>query len=407
MDDTRVTTEADGWMRGFPPPPERRIRFSDGSFNEWPQRRWTYNHVEELVPTRAVWRGRGPAIALPVSPLPLDGLRIDRAAGALSWDEALESSYTDSLLVLHRGEAVYETYLAESAPHLRHLIMSCSKSMVGLIAESLIRDGVIDPLAPVPTILPELAASAWGDATVRDVMDMRVGLDYDEDYTDPDSDVWRFIRCTGMIPPLPGQEAIGPADVLPTFNKRGEHGQEFSYQEPNIFVLSWLVRRAAQAPLVELVSDRIWQHIGAEHDCTHMLDPSGGETMPAMTLRDFGRWGQLVLTRGRVGDRQVLPAEIFDDIFQGGDQAAFASAGYDTLPDWSYRSQWWVRHIDGRTCLQARGAYGQFLYIDQVNELVIARFGSAKEAPSYLLDHILLPTIDAITDFVAKERGSS
>ncbi len=402
--EAQAKTGNDGWMRGFPPPPERRIRFDDGSFNQWPQRRWTYNHVEELVPTRAVERGSGAAIELPSSPLPLDDLRIATTVGELSWDEALEASFADSQLVLHRGAVVHETYLAESAPHLRHLVMSCNKSMVGLIAESLIRDGVIDPSALVPTVLPELATSAWGDATVRDVLDMRVGLEYDEDYTDPDSDVWRFIRCTGMIPALPGHEVVGPADVLPTFAKRGEHGEGFSYQEPNIFVLGWLVRRAAGMPLVDLVSDRVWRHIGAERDCVHMLDPTGGESMSAMTLRDFGRWGLLVLNRGRVGDRQVLPAEIFDELLEGGDQAAFAVAGYDTLVGWSYRSQWWVRHVDGRTCLQARGAYGQFLYVDPVNDLVIARFGSAMEAPSYLLDHITLPTIDAITYAVAGTR---
>lgn len=407
MGDLGVQSEDDRWMRGFPPPPERRIRFSDGSFNEWPQKRWTYNHIDELVPTRSVWRGSGAAIELPEALLPFDRLRIVGESAEWSWDEALVLSFTDSMLVLHRGDLVYETYLAESAPHLRHAIMSCNKSMVGLIAESLIRDGVIDPAALVPTILPELATSAWGDATVRNVLDMRIGLAYDEDYTDPASDVWRFIRSTGMIPPLPGQEAVGPADVLPTFAKRGEHGHGFAYQEPNVFVLAWLVRRAAQQPLVDLVSERIWQHIGAEHDCVHMLDTSGGETMSAMTLRDFARWGQLVLNRGRVGDRQVLPVGIFDELFAGGDQAAFAAAGYDTLPDWSYRSQWWVRHIDGRICLQARGAYGQILHIDPVNDLVIARFGSAKEAPSSLLDHIVLPTVDAITDYVVNERSSS
>lgn len=73
----------------------------------------------------------------------------------------------------------------------------------------------------------------------------------------------------------------------------------------------------------------------AEHDYLYMLDPSGAETTSAMTLRDFARWGQFVLNRGRVVDRQVLPAHIF----QGGDQAAFAHAGYETMPNWSFQAQ--------------------------------------------------------------------
>jgi CubicO group peptidase (beta-lactamase class C family) len=394
-------------MQGFPPPIEKRIRFGDGSFMGWPQTRWSYNHIDELVPTKPVWRGSGAAIELLSTPLSLGGLTIETDEGTLRWDEALAASYTDGLLVLHRGDVVFEEYFGASGPHTRHLTMSCNKSVVGVIAESLIDEGVIDPDALVPTILPELAMSAWADATVRNVLDMRVGIAYDEDYTNPASDVWRFLQCTGMIPAGPGNEAISVSEVLPSFAKQGEHGEAFSYQEPNIFVLVWLVRRAAQETLATLVSDRIWQHIGAEHDYVYMLDPSGAETTSAMTLRDFARWGQFVLNRGRVGDRQVLPAHIFDNIFNGGDQAAFAHAGYKTMPNWSYKSQWWIRHVDGRICPEARGAYGQFLYVDPTNDLVIARFGSAKDAPSHLVDPIVLPTFDAITNFVTSERNST
>lgn len=344
---------------------------------------------------------------LPSTPLNFRDLTIKTAGGTLSWDEALAVTHTDGLLVLHRGNVVFEEYGAENGPHVRHLIMSCNKSLVGTIAESLIDEGVIDEDALVPTILPELGSSAWADATVRDVLDMRVGIEYVEDYTDPASDVWRFLQCTGMIPAQPGNEAISVAEVLPSFSKDGEHGEAFSYQEPNIFVLVWLVRRAAQETLAALVSDRIWRHLGAEHDFVYLLDPSGAETTSAMTLRDFARWGQFVLNRGRVDDRQVMPPHIFDRILLGGDQAAFAHAGYATMPNWSYTSQWWIRHVDGRTCAEARGAYGQFLYIDPTNDLVIARFGSAKEAPSSLLDPIVLPTFDAIADFVTNEESST
>ncbi len=372
----------------------------------WPQTRWSYNHIEELVPTKSVWRGSGSASELPDAPMSFSGLSISTADGTLTWDEALAATHTDALLVLHRGHVVFEDYFGESGPHLRHITMSCNKSVVGVIAECLIDDGVIDPDAAVATIVPELESSAWADATVRNLLDMRVGLAYDEDYTDPSSDVWRFLQCTGMIPARPGNESISIAEVLPTFAKRGEHGQAFSYEEPNIFVLGWLVRRAAQQSLATLVSDRIWQHIGAEHDQIYMLDPSGAETTSAMTLRDFARWGAFVLHRGKVGEQQVLPAHIFDNIFSGGDQVAFAAAGYETLPDWSYTSQWWIRHVDGRVCPQARGAYGQFLYIDPAHDLVIARFGSARQAPGGLLDPIVLPTFDAITELVASERSS-
>jgi hypothetical protein len=128
----------------------------DGSFMGWPQSRWTYNHIDELVPTKSVWRGSGAAIDLPCALRPLGDLIIETAAGSLTWDEALSSTDTDGLLVLHHGNIVFEEYFGEAGPHVRHLTMSCNKSVIGTIAERLIDERVIDRDALVPTILPEL-----------------------------------------------------------------------------------------------------------------------------------------------------------------------------------------------------------------------------------------------------------
>ena len=354
--------------------------------------------MEELVPTRAVWRGPGAAHKFVRSSVTLDDVPIRTDGGRLSFSDALEATGTDGIIVLHRGAVVHEAYFGHLSADLRHVMMSCNKSIVGLVAECLLHEGLLDEAALVPTVVPELAGSAWGDATIRDVLDMRVGLAYDEDYTDPNSDVWRFLRCTGMVPPAPGQEGLSIAEVLPTFAKRGEHGAGFSYEEPNIFVLGWIVRRVVGASLADIVSDRIYRHLGAEHDAFYMLDPAGADTTAAATLRDFARFGQLIADGGKVGDSLVVPAEVIDRIRQGGDRDAFASAGLATLPGWSYRSQWWIRHLEWGTATVARGAYGQMLYVDATQGIVIARFGSAEGAPSALLDPIVLPTIDAIVE---------
>ncbi len=126
---------------------------------------------------------------------------------------------------------------------------------------------------------------------------MVIGKKVYEDYLDPTSDVWRFMRSTGMIPGGPDDPAT-ISDFLPTVSKDGRHGEAFAYRE------------------------------------------------------------------------------------------VFAQGGIATLPGWSYRSQWWIRHVAGRTCPVARGAHGQVLYIDPARDLVIARFGSSQDAPSSLLDAI-------------------
>lgn len=396
-----IMTEDDpvalGWMAGYPPAAERVVSFGDGSYYTWPQMRWSFNHMDQLVPTKAVWSGAGASRELPENPRRFDDLLIELADGAtLSWAEMLSTTHTDALAVMHRGHLVYEEYFGGSGPHIRHALMSCNKSMVGTIAECLIHQGVLDDRALVPTVLPELAGTAWGDATIRQVLDMVIGMKFHEDYLDPSSDVWKFMRSTGMTPAVADSPAT-IADYLPTIVKEGQHGDAFAYREPNIFVLGWIIRRAAGKDLASQASDLVWQHIGAEHDWLYMVDASGAETTATATLRDFVRFGELICNRGRVGDTQVLPPEVIASILAGGDQDVFAKAGFDTLPDWSYKSQWWIRHVEGRTCPAARGAHGQILYIDPANDLVIARFGSSPEAPSYLTDHILWPAIDAIS----------
>lgn len=398
-------TEAHEWMAGFPPPADKVVRFSDGTYYSWPQLRWSFNHMEQLVPTKTVWRGSGAARVLPAQPRAFDDVVVNPVEGpSLSWEEMLATTHTDGLAILHRGDLVYEEYFGAAGPHVRHTLMSCNKSMVGLIAECLIHEGALDDTALVPTVVPELAGTAWADATIRQVLDMEIGLEFSEDYMDPTSDVWRFLRSTGMTP---GGSDDPPtiADYLVTVVKEGEHGRAFAYREPNIFVLGWIVRRAGQADLTALASERVWQHLGAEHDWLYMVDDSGAETTATATLRDFARFGQLILDSGRVADQQVVPESVVAQLVGGGDQVTFAEAGMETLPGWSYRSQWWCRHVDGRVCLMARGAHGQMLLIDPANELVIARFGSAPNAPSVLLDGVLLPMIDAITDAITATVG--
>ncbi len=391
------STETD-WMTGHPPAPDKVIRFGDGSFYQWPQLRWSFNHMEQLVPTKVAWRGPGASRILELGDFDFVEQDVALADGTtLSWQEMLSSSDTDGLAVLHHGKLVYEHYRNEAGPHTPHLLMSCNKSLVGTITELLIEEGQLDENALVPTVLAELQDSAWGDATIRQVMDMVVAMEFDENYLDPSSDVWTFIRSTGMIPTGP-TNALTLAEFLPTIQKEGVHGEVFAYREPNIFVLGWIVRRVTGRGLNDLASDLIWQHIGAEHDYLFMVDSVGGETTASATLRDFLRFGLLFTNQGRIGGKQVLPPQVIDSILAGGSREVFARGDYANLPDWSYRSQWWYRHVGGRCCPVARGAHGQMLYIDPEQDLVIARFGSSPEAPSSLLDHILLPMVDNITE---------
>lgn len=385
-----------GWMQGFPPAPDKTIRFEDGSFYKWPQLRWSFSHIQQLVPTKNVWRGAGAVLPLAKRDLGFEKLSITTDSGAsLTWDQALSEASSDGLAIMHKGVLVHESYQGGCKPHLPHTIMSCAKSIAGILVEMLIEEGGLDPNAVMSSYMPEYKNTAWADATLRQTIDMLVGLEFHEDYLDKDSDVWRFLRAGGMIPTSPDDS--GPktiAEYLVTVRKQGQHGEAFAYREPNINAVTWLLQRVTNTDLADLASSRIWQHVGAEHDACYMLDSIGSCTTMCCTLRDFARLGEFVRTGGK---DKLLRSGYIDRLAQGGDRQLFAKAGMKVMKGWSYKGLWWIRHTDRGSQVLARGAHGQILYIDPEAELVIARFGSTELSPGYLQDHINLPLFDAIT----------
>ncbi|WP_017223799.1 serine hydrolase domain-containing protein [Moritella dasanensis] len=395
-----------GWMQGFPPSKDKVIRFNDGTFYQWPQLRWTFSNIQQLVPTKFVWRGDKAATALPKHDLNFEQLTITIENGEqLTWEQALESGQTDGLAILHKGVLVHESYHAGCKPHLPHTVMSCGKSIAGIIAEILMTKGVLNENALMSSYMPEYKGTAWEDATLRQTLDMLIGLKFNEDYFDRNSDVWLFLRAGGMVPTSP--DDIGPkslVDYLVTVKKQGEHGQAFAYREPNINAITWLLQRITNTDLAELVSTHIWQHIGAEHDAYYMLDGIGFCTTPSCTLRDFARLGEFVRTGG---EGQQLSSDYIHKLAQGGDPALFAKATHSSMKGWSYNGLWWIRHTEKGNKVMARGAHGQFLYIDPTAEVVIARFASTEQAPSYLKDNINMPLFDTITKHIEDTIGAS
>ncbi|MBS0316505.1 MAG: beta-lactamase family protein, partial [Proteobacteria bacterium] len=179
-DPVATSSEAMGWMRGFPPPPDRRIRFDGPGYNAFPRSRWAFSHLRELVPTANVWRGPGAAapLAPAASPIDLSTVRC-KAMGTgepLDFAQMLLHTYADGIIVLHRGQVVHEAYRGELRPERPHICFSVTKSFVGTLAAVLAVEGDLDPAARVPHYLPEMAGTAYGDATLREVMDMTIGV---------------------------------------------------------------------------------------------------------------------------------------------------------------------------------------------------------------------------------------
>ncbi len=390
-----------GWMTGFPPPADKQILFADGSFREFPQSRWAYSNLRQFLPTRNVWRGAGPASALPRAEQDLAKLPVTTMDGRnMTFIEAVEATYADGIVVLHKGRIVFERYWGALKPHMPHIAMSVTKSFTGTLATMLVGEGRIDPAAPVPVYVPELAGSGFADATVQQVLDMTTGVKYTEVYTDKTSDVWNMRRANGMAPPEPGAPPTSLLEYLPSIGKLGAHGDVFTYRTVNTDVLAWIMRRVTGQSLSDLLSERIWQPMGAEEDAYYTVDRLGMEYAGGglnTSVRDLARFGEVMRNRGRFNGRQIVAESVVDEIARGADPKKFEPAGYATLRGWSYHNQWWVSH-NAHGVYMARGIHGQSIYVDPKAEMVIARYASFPAAGNVANDPITLPAFMAVAN---------
>ncbi|MEL6912692.1 MAG: serine hydrolase [Cyanobacteria bacterium J06598_4] len=393
-------------MVGSPPPPDKIIRFDDNSFAKFPQWRWTVCHFQQLMPTKPVSRGLSAVAQLEskeVSGIDDVTFMTLGAEELMTWKQSLAANFTDGILVMHHGKVVYETYAGCLDTTKRHGAMSMTKSFVGLLGEMLIAEGQLDESKFVRDYIPELTESAFGDATVRQVLDMTTSLDYSEDYSDPNAGVWQHAAAGNPLPKP--ADYTGPRtyfEFLQTVQKQGEHGDRFAYKTINTDVLGWLINRVTGQPVTEVLSEKIWSKIGADLDAYMSVDsigtPFSGGGLSA-GLRDLARFGQMILNEGMVGNERVVPVSVIESIQGGGDRNDFAKAGYFALKNWSYRSMWWITHND-RGAFMARGVHGQALYIAPGADMVIVRFASHPEAKNAVIDPTSLPAYEALANYL-------
>ncbi len=384
-------------MAGPPPiPPASLVTL--GNWQDPPFNRWSFQHIRELIPTARIRRGSGPAWRLPRAELDLSGIRFGTGGREMTVGEMLAETYTDGFLVLHHGQIVTEQYFNGFGQDVPHLLMSVSKSVTATVVGSLAGRGDLDVTARVEAIVPELAGTSFDGATVQDLLDMRAGTRFDENYANPESDVRTYERVYLWRPDDGSPRPASALEYFKTLGNDGPHHGSFRYRSILTDVLALVMERAGGARYHELIGRELWQPMGAEFDAEVTVDGHGNPMADGgicATLRDLGRFGQLILAGGRRGRRQLVPAAWIADTISGaadGSQAFTAGEGGDRYPPGAhYRNCWWV--VDPAVpFFYAAGINGQNVFIHRPTQTVVVKFSTWPTALSPLLE----PTVAAV-----------
>ena len=249
-------------------------------------------------------------------PVQLDAKRTSTVA---QW---LTDAYTDGFIVLHDGAIVYERYLNGQTPSSPHLMFSVTKSFTGTLALMLMEEGKLDANRTIASYVPELAGTAFADATVQQLLNMTNSIEFDETYDDPKSDITRFAAafssCDGSV--------YSYLQTLKKPNAQFAHGEAFHYVTPDPEVLGWIIRRVTGKNLAQVLEEKIWSKLGTDQDGYYWVDSEGTEMAGGgfnIALRDGARFGQMILDDGKFNGQQIVSAAIARRIKQPGDHEVF------------------------------------------------------------------------------------
>lgn len=326
----------------------------------------TFRNIDRLFPTRTIPASDSPK-ALPDAPVDLPGMvsyKVDDATYDLY--DFLSLDNVAGMIVLKDGEVVYETYQRGNRPDTRWMSMSVAKSITSTLVGAAIVDGHINGLEDMVTdYVPALAGSAYDGVSIRDILLMASGVEWNETYTDPESDRRDLLRA--QIEQRPGSAM----EVMAALPRAYDPGTHHTYSTGETQVLGEVVHGAVGMPLADYLAEKIWQPYGMEADANWWLDsPDGieiGGSGLSATLRDFARFGQFFLEGGEIDGNSILPEGWMETAGQpqklkSGETIEY---GYMWWPGWTEASI-----ADG--AFAAIGIQGQNIYINPERNIVIA-----------------------------------
>jgi CubicO group peptidase (beta-lactamase class C family) len=359
-----------------------------------------FRHMDRVFPARTITAA--PAVfEFPRAERPLD-LTYRFAGKSRTLDDFLERASVTGLLVIKDGEIIHERYRLGAGADSRFTSWSMAKSYVSTLVGMALAEGRIDSLDhPISDYVPALRETAYDGIPIRHVLQMSSGVDFDETYSDHFSDVRQFFWKIYVF----GQRAD---DVITGYGRERPPGQVFQYASIDTQALGMLLREIHGRSLTALLEERLWHPLGADEAFWNVDAESEDATPVAFCclnarLRDFAKLGQLYLQQGRWQGEQLLPPDwVTEATRPGAPHLEPGVSPYDYGPR-GYQYQWWVPEDYDREYFAA-GHYGQYVYVSEPDNLVIARTAVDPDYRDHATENITV--FRAIRDALRAESTS-
>ncbi len=311
-----------------------------------------FSHMDTMFLTKGMGIGIGP-----ISPLPT-GQPMDMPDEITAW---ISDRAVTALVVLKDGQMVHEDYFLDTDADDLRISWSVAKSYLSALVGILLEDGTIASLEdPVTKYAPELVGSAYEGASLRNVLNMASGVEFDEDYLDFWSDINKMGRVLAMGGSLDAFAAGLDGQVNPP-------GEGWHYVSIDTHVIGMVVRGATGQSIPELLEQKVLIPMGMEAAPYYVTDGHGAAFVLGglnVTTRDYARFGQMYLQGGAWNGQQIVPA----------DWVAASTVPTAPTADGAikYGYQWWIPADAPEGEYLARGVYGQYIYLNQDAGVVIA-----------------------------------
>ena len=330
---------------------------------------YNFININKIFPTIPIVKSSSPHVfkkqdfELPES-YELDGKTYNLA-------ESLDYFKSDGLIVLHNGDLMYENYWQGNSKDQPHISWSMAKSFLSALIGIAYHDGLIKDLNdPITKYLQDFIGTGYDNVPIKDILQMSSGVVFNEDYGDPNSDINKFARAVA--------EGTSMRDFAKTLKNGKVPGTFNHYVSIDTQMLGMLLEEVTGKPLAETLQEKIWTKIGMEYDAYYMVDDTGMEWALGglnATLRDYAKFGLLYLNRGNWKGQQIVPQDWVDSSHVANEPHLQPGKNNLSSSNWGYGYQWWIPGFPNTDYLAA-GIYNQYIYIDPVTNVVVAKTSS-------------------------------